>query len=1451
MRLSVWSRWIVVVALLLASVGAAPATAQAEFDLRGTWIVRFGGDTGASTVKLVINRQGDDGAITGRYLAGDTVWRLAGTVKGADVTFTIEVLNRPDPGRYRFQGTVHDEGGRLQIRGTDENLVVTDPLDRFTADQRLERSPLGGTRASATLVACDRDMTVNTDDAVLECTAQVTDASAEPGSTPPTGSVAWTAKKGTITPETCLLVPGGGSTSWCAVTLRARPGEIPIGTAPPVTAAYPGDARFGPSESSPTLYGAASGLTETDQYGPACNPTTSPKPTVGCGDPVNPGTGNLSLTATDLQIAGRGPALGVVRTYNAGAAADGQTGRFGVGWSDIYGARLELGKKGRVTVHLGSGATVPFTASGKGFSAPAWVTADLRRGPARTFVLTFTDRGALTFDRAGRLVAVSDRTQEPITLAYTPEGNLRSATDASGRSLAFSTDAQGRVVTVTDPAARTVSYGYDDAGELVAVTDVAGAVTRYAYDPDHRLTSTTDARGATSTTTYDAAGRVSEQVDPLGNRIAFSYAGAFPDLVTTITDGNGHRSDYEYRGGVLAAATRGLDGPDPSMTRYRYDERLALVAELDAADQLWSRTVDAAGRVLTSTDPLGRTTTRTWSDLGDPTSVVSPSGITTRIEYEAHGLPVRIVQAAGTLDEAVVTLTRGDPAHPADVTSVTDPLGSVTSWTYDANGQPVTSTDALGAVSTATYDILGQVLSVTSPLGAATTFMRDARGFVTALTDPMGRTTTSTYDVVGNLVSATDPAGATTTLETDLAGRPAALRLADGTSQGAGRDGIGDLVSQTDGLGGVTTLTTDAQGRRTTWTDALGNPWRLTYDPVGRPVSSVDPEGIETRYAYDAAGQLIGITYSDGTPPVAYAYDADGRRTSMTDGTGTTSYAWDARSRLAAVTDGAGDTVRSTWDARGGLLRLVYPDGLTVEHDLDALGRLVAVRDGLGHSNTFAYDADGRPVSATLGDGSTTVRDYDAAGSLVSITATALEASAPFASYAYTRDATGRLAGITEAPAGDAISVSYDVRGRLLALGTDTFGRDAAGSLTGLRGDSLRYDAAGRLVERVGQVTQAFDFDRAGRRIGSGTDGGASDSFTYDGAGRLTAWAGPAGDTSTYRYDGDGLRTEAVLATGETATFTWHFAGERPLLLDDGTSRFVYGPYGVPLEQIDRDGTAVWLHQDQAGSTRTLTGSDGAVLAAFAWDAYGMPSTRTGAISSRLGFGGSYTDLDTGFIFLPARVYDPPSAQFLTIDPMVGRTRQPYAFAAGDPLGFSDPSGMDPTIRWGTGPGRNVLAGHGTLSGSSGDFIVPEGTTMVFHSPAGSSIMDDYGTMIERGKATGYTEVYGPGSRIPDYQLGAPDGLGVLPTSTTVTGPTKLSGILTPNKGIVHWAACRYNLGLGLPDSSAPRVWGVNGPVYNDEQIMLDRRPSKSEGVPLLRDPAWFDWDSGSLLPGA
>jgi hypothetical protein len=79
----------------------------------------------------------------------------------------------------------------------------------------------------------------------------------------------------------------------------------------------------------------------------------------------------------------------------------------------------------------------------------------------------------------------------------------------------------------------------------------------------------------------------------------------------------------------------------------------------------------------------------------------------------------------------------------------------------------------------------------------------------------------------------------------------------------------------------------------------------------------------------------------------------------------------------------------------------------------------------------------------------------------------------------------------------------------------------------------------------------------------------------------------------------------------------------------------------MSFEQINNSTGAVgYLHHDQAGSTRLLTGSTGTVTGKCTFSAYGA-STCEGTATTPLGFDGQYTSSDTGLIYMRARVYDP------------------------------------------------------------------------------------------------------------------------------------------------------------------------------------------------------------------
>jgi RHS repeat-associated protein len=183
----------------------------------------------------------------------------------------------------------------------------------------------------------------------------------------------------------------------------------------------------------------------------------------------------------------------------------------------------------------------------------------------------------------------------------------------------------------------------------------------------------------------------------------------------------------------------------------------------------------------------------------------------------------------------------------------------------------------------------------------------------------------------------------------------------------------------------------------------------------------------------------------------------------------------------------------------------------------------------------------------------------------------------------------------------------------------------------------------------------------------------------------VVGWNVAATDTWAYGYNPDGLRASKTPPAGSgigATTFTWDRASGLPMLLAQdqagvGVTNYLYGPDGLAFEQINPDGTTLWLHHDQLGSTRLVTNAAGTTVGSLTYDAYGNTASSSGTVSNiRLRFAGEYLDSESGLYYLRNRFYDPGTGQFLTRDPLVGATRSAYGYAGHDPLNAIDPSGL-------------------------------------------------------------------------------------------------------------------------------------------------------------------------------
>ena len=176
--------------------------------------------------------------------------------------------------------------------------------------------------------------------------------------------------------------------------------------------------------------------------------------------------------------------------------------------------------------------------------------------------------------------------------------------------------------------------------------------------------------------------------------------------------------------------------------------------------------------------------------------------------------------------------------------------------------------------------------------------------------------------------------------------------------------------------------------------------------------------------------------------------------------------------------------------------------------------------------------------------------------------------------------------------------------------------------------------------------------------------------------------------------------------SGTPEAFTWDVAEGLPVPVVDGTTSYVIGLTGLPMEEITGS-TVYYFHEDQLGSTRALTDSAGVVQQTYDYDPYGNLLASVGSVSNPLRYTGQFSDPESGLIYLRARYYDPSTASFGRSDPARTVTRQTYVYAAASPLNRVDPSGM---VCYGIQGGASgifgsVVTGGMSLAGMSGTGI--------------------------------------------------------------------------------------------------------------------------------------------------
>ena len=357
------------------------------------------------------------------------------------------------------------------------------------------------------------------------------------------------------------------------------------------------------------------------------------------------------------------------------------------------------------------------------------------------------------------------------------------------------------------------------------------------------------------------------------------------------------------------------------------------------------------------------------------------------------------------------------------------------------------------------------------------------------------------------------------------------------------------------------------------------------------------------------------------------------------------------------------------------MLTTTYPSSIgTVTRHYDEAGREYDLVDWASNTTTFVHDPDGNLTSQTTPNNITSTYTFDADDQTSAVGHVNTSTSSTLGAWSYTRYADGQLNSVTSTGIGTNRTWAYDALTRINTVSGRTYANtyDTAGNLhqqDSNTANSQTFDNANQLSTQVtGTTTTNFTYNNEGDRTQAAITGGATTNYSYDQANRYTGTSG----NSSYTYNGDGLRMVRTVLT-VTSYQAWDLTGPLPLLLVDGSTDFIYGPDGLPLEQI---ATATkWLYHDEAGSTRLITDGTGTSKGNYSYNTWGAIASHGGTSDTNLQYDGQYTDAN-GYQYLRNRYYDTSTGQFVTRDSLEAETRSVYGYVGNDPLNQADPAGL-------------------------------------------------------------------------------------------------------------------------------------------------------------------------------
>lgn len=918
------------------------------------------------------------------------------------------------------------------------------------------------------------------------------------------------------------------------------------------------------------------------------------------------------------------------------------------------------------------GTVVRFT--GNGYH---WTTTD-RFGNATQFGYTWSDVYSVY-----ALTSITDPAGFVTTLYY------RDAAGAYGWKL-------GGLGSITGSGGRSASFGVDNSNNLLHWLDADGTYYAIAaYDSVHRMTQVQDHNNGVWNFAYAIDGSLSQIQAPLAD-----VGGGVSQRPTTNITGPGVAVANALQAAPDAAVAQAVERRG-SVTNPRGFSTLYLVNRFGAA----MTTTDAIGRqasVEYNADGLPSrimpvASTQSWLTWDGPRLTQVLRG-NSQINYEYDPTYNQVKRIWGTTAEQLFTydtVKAGRPLLTSRVAST--PVDSATRYLFTADGRIQSQTDALGHGTTWTYSPTGfqnvtETRAVTAAGEKKTTFGYDGYGRTSSVTDPTGATSQTFYDARNRVTSTVGARADTTRFGFDGGGNVTTVTDARGRLWQYGRNVLGWTLTQTDPSNAVERFAYNLNGLVTTYTNRRNQMIATFYDSLDRVQSTYQyTEGQTTTYAYDPGGHWAAVSNGASTDTVKLNSNflVEQQITVRPDFTRSVRTSYDVNQRRTGVN-----------------VLLNGVPGDSIVYGYGSAGQLSSITDPLGRFTSIGYNSDYQPNTFTFTGGLVATNTYSATHGLTGTSFNVSAVDQAFGRY-YSQDSLTRVRESRDRQ-NKVRRFAYDPSGEMISHGDyqtyptychfdKDYGRvcdQAPESYLG--GRSYAYDVvgnptdAGVAIGSSNRVTSiggdAVEYDADGNithRYRVGAPSTFEQTLTWNSLGQLTQVVTTRdGTTSTlqFLYDGFGRRIQRMIPLVGSMQYVWD--GDQTVAetaWNGATARaYTYYPGTDHLHSVVTGGQTYYAASDAAGNViGMINAATNAVSDIYAYQPFGLMERNDQNVPSSLRWKGLQYDAESGLYYMRARYYAPDLGRFVSEDPigLAGGINQ-YRFAGNDPVNSSDPTGL-------------------------------------------------------------------------------------------------------------------------------------------------------------------------------